>query len=65
MKVTYQIFTVILWITIVFAGFIFFMQISIINYNSLPEVIGFILGLSVVPGVVWIIRYFIGKELNK
>ena len=65
MKIVYQIFTVILWITIVLAGFLFFMQMSRISYAPLPYVIGSILGVAVVPGVVWIIRYFIGKELKK
>lgn len=65
MKVAYQTFTVILWITIALAGFLFFMQMSRINNVSLPVIIGGLLGVAVVPGIVWLIRYFIGKELKK
>ncbi len=65
MKVAYQTFTVILWITIMLAGFLFFMQMSRINNVSLPVIIGGLLGVAVVPGIVWLIRYFIGKELKK
>jgi multidrug transporter EmrE-like cation transporter len=65
MKVAYQVFTVILWITIALAGFLFFMQMSRINNVSLPVIIGGLLGVAVVPGIVWLIRYFIGKKLKK
>lgn len=65
MKVVYQIFTVILWITIALAAVLFFIQMSRINNVSLPVVIGGLLGAAVVPGIVWVIRYFIGKSIEK
>lgn len=65
MKLTYQIFTVLLWITIALAAFLFFSNMSRMNNVSLPVIIGGLLGAAVVPGIVWVIRFFIGKEIKK
>lgn len=65
MKLAYQIFTVLLWITVVLAAFLFFTQMSRMNNVSLPIVIGGLLGTAIVPGIVWVIRFFIGKEIKK
>lgn len=36
-----------------------------LKHATLPYVIGTILGFAVFPGIIWVIRFFIGKELKK
>lgn len=61
----YQIFTVILWIVIAIQTVIFFMQISRMSNVTFPFVFGAIIGAIIIPGIVWLIRYFIGQSIKK
>ncbi len=65
MKVAYQIFTVLLWVSIILAGFFFVKYMSLINSIELAVVIGALLGVGIIPGIIWVIRFFIGKEIKK
>jgi len=71
MKVTYQILTVLFWITVVYAIFVL---IRTLSNNNLSEsngpsgaglIIGSIIGVAVLPTIIFVIRHFVGKNLNK
>lgn len=70
MKTFYTILTVLFWLAVAFAAFNF---VIFMGNSSMPNdgamaaghVIGALLGTAVIPFVVWIIRYFVGKEIKR
>lgn len=72
----YKILTVVLWITLALASLLFLVNIgtalkvygevardhSALNYIAI--FIGSFLGVFWIPGIVWVIRYFVGKNIN-
>jgi uncharacterized RDD family membrane protein YckC len=70
MKTAYNVFTVLLWIAIIYAAFNFVLSLSnfgIPNDGAMAtgSVIGALLASLIIPGIIWLIRYFIGKEVKK
>lgn len=69
MKSLYLILTILLWITLVLALFMI-----IVSFGKMPNMqshlsVGYILGsiggAGSVPGIIWVIRYFVGKSIGK
>lgn len=69
MKATYQVLTVIFWLAVAYAAFIL---IQMLSHNNLPnngaaasgQIIGSILGVAVLPTLIYIIRHYVGKKLK-
>lgn len=71
MKTTYQILTVLFWITVIFAIFVL---IRTLGNNNLPDssgpaaagtIVGSIIGAAILPTIVYVAKYFVGKNLKK
>jgi cell shape-determining protein MreD len=70
MKTTYNVFTVLMWIAIIYAAFNFVLTLSnrgIPNDSAMAigTILGALLASLIIPGIFWLIRYFIGKEVKK
>lgn len=69
MKATYQLLTVIFWLAIVYAAFILIQMLSNTNMPNngaavSGQIIGSILGVAVLPTLIYIIRHYVGKKLK-
>ena len=76
MKLLYQILTVLFWISVVFFGLMFFLNMgmslqaqsnSTLNQsgsNYLAAFIGVFIANATIPGIIWVIRHFVKKSLN-
>lgn len=70
MKIVYQVLTVLFWLTVLYAAIIL---VRMLTHNSLPsggaaasgQIIGSILGVAVLPSIVYLIRHLVGKNLPK
>ena len=65
MKLAYQIVTVLFWIAVAVNALLF---VNIMNNTpeiSLPVVLGALTAAASIPAILWVIRYFLGKELKK
>jgi hypothetical protein len=70
MKALYQILSVLFWITVVYAIVVF---IKTISNNNLSEsgpaaggfILGSIVGVAILPTVIFVAKHFVGKNLNK
>ena len=75
MKLTYQILTVLFWISVAFFGIMFFINMGISlevqgqardqsAYLYVAAFLGVFIANAIIPGIIWVIRYFVGKNLN-
>ena len=70
MKIAYTILTILFWITVVVAALVFTQQFLQQDgggniATTIGLLIGRIIGVSVLPALIFIIRYFVGKRLSK
>ena len=75
MKLFYQILTVLFWISVVFFGFMFFVNMGITlevqgqarnqsAYLYIAAFLGVFVGNAIIPAIIWVIRYFVKKNMN-
>lgn len=70
MKGLYTFLTILFWLGIAWSAFNFIIIMSRDNMpNNGPSaaghVVGTILGAAVIPGIIYLIRHFVGKEIKK
>lgn len=66
MKNLYQILTVLFWIVLVVLAFILIGNLSHLPsaYVSIGSVLGLTIGTMFPILIIWIIRYFVGKQIK-
>jgi len=75
MKLLYQILTVLFWISVVFFGFVFFINMGISLQAQgqardqsaslyVAAFLGVFIANAIVPGIIWTIRHFVKKNLD-
>lgn len=67
MKTVHQILTVVFFVALVFGLFVMVKSLGqyppgTVNFGV---ILGSVVAASIIPGIIWIIRYFVGKELKK
>ena len=69
MKTSYLILTILFWIAVLFAAWVIVMKSSHKMPSSASYVAGHFIGTvlvaAVIPVIIFLIRYFVGKELKK
>lgn len=67
MKGAHQVLTVLFFLALAFGLFV-----MVRSLGRYPEgtvgfgvVLGSLVAASIIPGIIWIIRYFVGKEMKK
>ena len=67
--------TVLFWISVVFFGFMFFVNMGITlevqgqarnqsAYLYIAAFLGVFVGNAIIPAIIWVIRYFVKKNMN-
>lgn len=71
MKATYQILTVVFWITVVYAIFVLIRTLSNNNLSdsngpaAAGTIVGSIISVAILPTLVYVAKYLVGKSLKK
>jgi hypothetical protein len=65
MKGAYNVLTVVFWIALILSAIVFFINMSRLDHVGLGHVLGALFAAAIIPGILWIIRYFIGKNIGK